>query len=360
MYDEAVAGVLQYVAVDGRPMEDMLCAALHPDDFDIQFRRQGWLSFDYVRPEQVDPQRLSQRWMHSMTKSYSPHAFYDLFGQNTFRKLLGHIYTHSPCPRSELELECSNATILDEHLEFMRNQELAEEVDGGRWQKATRYQHVDNIGRTLEWYVAEWFKRELAAPARYGVHVDDLADGGDLEVVAFVNTLRVWVECKSGHDTTNDQLRLFLQRTRDFSPDMAVLLIDTDGNIGRWVESLNNQRDGGDALYPQDPGRPSPASPQAALEGRTPLRLVGQFPPPRRPLRAPRAQLPGLRPPGVYPHPAPSDGIRAIWTISPLHGRMVRCCLLYGEETVRWCKRRRSRFASTTSPCCWRDRGPHA
>ena len=52
-------------------------------------------------------------------------------------------------------------------------------------------------------------------------------------MVAFVNTKKSGSNV-SGHDTTNDQLRLFLQRKRDFSPDMAVLLIDTDGNIGRW------------------------------------------------------------------------------------------------------------------------------
>lgn len=232
-------------------MQEMMDAALHPDDFDIQFRRQGWLAFDYARPELVDPQRLSQRWWHSMTRDYSPRAFYDRFGDNRFRKLLGHIYTHSPCPRSDLERICDNAARLDDCLEFMSDQELAEE-EGGVWRKAARYQHVNNIGRTLEWYVAEWFKTELAAPARYGVHVDDLAEGGDLDVVAFVNGLRISVECKSGRNTTDEQLRLFMQRARDFAPDIAVLLIDSDGNIGRYIEGLNNQRNGGDGFLPQD------------------------------------------------------------------------------------------------------------
>ena len=232
-------------------MEELLNAALHPDDFDIQFRRQGWLSFDYVRPEMTDPQRLRQRWVHSMTRSYSPHAFFDLFGQNTCRKLLGYIYTHSPCPRNELEGICGNAAMLDEHLEFMRDQELVEE-DGGMWRKAARYQSINNIGPTLEWYVAEWFKTALASPARYGVHVDDLAEGGDLDVVAFVNTLRVWVECKSGRDITDEHLRLFLQRARDFSPDIAVMLIDSDASIATHIERLNGLERYGDPLEEQD------------------------------------------------------------------------------------------------------------
>jgi hypothetical protein len=232
-------------------MEEMIDAALHPDDFDILFRRQGWLSFDYVRPEMVDPRRLSQRWVNSMTTTYSPNEFFRLFGQNTFRKLLGHIYTHSPCPRSDLEAMCSNAATLEQHLAFMRDQELAEDMDG-IWRKAVRYQHVDNIGRTLEWYVAEWFRSTLAAPARYGVRVDDLADGGDLDVVAFVNNLRIWVECKSGRDINDTHLRLFLHRARDFSPDIAVLLIDTDASIATQIERLNGAEDYGHPLEQQD------------------------------------------------------------------------------------------------------------
>lgn len=232
-------------------MDELIHAALFPDDFDIQFRRQGWLSFDYVRPEMVDPQRLSQRWVNSMSKTYSPYAFFELFGQSTFRKLLGHIYTHSPCPLSDLEGICSNITTLGQHLEFMRDQELAEETEG-MWRKAARYQRVDNIGRTLEWYVAEWFKMALAVPARYGVHVDELAEGGDLDVVAFVNGLRVWVECKSGHDITDEHLRLFLRRAREFSPDIAILLIDTGASIAAQVERLNGADDHGDPLESQD------------------------------------------------------------------------------------------------------------
>jgi hypothetical protein len=232
-------------------MDELIHATLHPDDFDIQFRRQGWLAFDYAHPEKADPLRLSQRWVDSMSRSYSPNAFFDLFGQNTFRKLLGYIYTHSPCSLSDLEGICCNTKTLGQHLEFMQDQELAEETEG-KWRKATRYQHVDNIGRTLEWYVAEWFKMVLAVPARYGVHVDELAEGGDLDVVAFVNGLRVWVECKSGRDITDTHLRLFLRRAKGFSPDIAILLIDTDASIATHARRLNDADTFGDPLEEQD------------------------------------------------------------------------------------------------------------
>ncbi len=233
-------------------MDDLMNAMIYPDNFDVLFRRQGWLSFTYVRPEMTDPARLSQRWLDSAKKSYSPSAFFDLFGQNTFRKLLGYICAHSPCVRSDLLRIWDNETIVDEHLTFMEDQELAER-ENDMWRKATRYQHVDNIGRTLEWYVAEWFKVVLSAPARYGVHVDDLAEGGDLDVVAFVDGLRIAVECKSGRDITRRQLDLFAQRASDFSPDIAILLIDTEANIGRHIEVLNSLHEFGNPFSQQDP-----------------------------------------------------------------------------------------------------------
>jgi hypothetical protein len=232
-------------------MDKRVHAMLHPDDFDVLFRRQGWLSFGYARPEEPDPQLLSQRWVDSPTKSYSPFALFDRFGQNTFRKILGYIYTHAPCTRDNLALICSNELLLAEHLDFMNDQELVE-CETDLWRKSRRCQHIDNIGRTLEWYVAEWFRMVLHAPARYGVHVDNLADGGDLDVVAFVDGLRISVECKSGRDIPERQLGLFAQRASEFSPDIAVLLIDTEADIEKHIRVLNSTCQAGNPFRQQD------------------------------------------------------------------------------------------------------------
>lgn len=232
---------------------DALQEALYKDDFDVMFRRHGWLSFSYA-PIYTDAQIISLRWITSPTgKRYSPDAFFRAFGSNTFRKLLRFIFDHSPCTREQLLGICSNEQVLDDHLAFMLEQELAVE-ESGVLIKAPRYTHIHNIGRTLEWYVAEWFRSALEAPARHGVHVDDLAEGGDLDVVAFVDGLRLWVECKSGREITERHLDLFLQRAQEFSPTMAILLIDTDSSIERHIELLNKLSSAfGDPLSAQNP-----------------------------------------------------------------------------------------------------------
>jgi hypothetical protein len=147
---------------------------------------------------------------------------------NVFRKLLRHIYAAKDgVLRAALAENCSNTEMLHDHLAYLQHQELAVERDGVIY-KGERFEHISAIGRTLEWYVTRWFEDFVRCPARYAVHVPGIADGGDLDIVAFMHGLRIWVECKSGNNIDDAQLRLFRQRAQDFSPVMAVLLIDTD------------------------------------------------------------------------------------------------------------------------------------
>ncbi len=90
-----------------------------------------------------------------------------------------------------------------------------------------------NIGRTLEWYVAEWFRLTYSiahlVPVRHGVELAELPLPGDLDVVAFLDESVVVVECKSSSEVDEGQVIRFLQRVQAFRPTLAILLIDTSG-----------------------------------------------------------------------------------------------------------------------------------
>jgi hypothetical protein len=66
--------------------------------------------------------------------------------------------------------------------------------------------------------------------------------GGDLDVVAFVGEIRVWVECKTSRpqDITDGDQRLFLQRAFDFRPEIAVLLVDTQSSVAKLAQDIRN------------------------------------------------------------------------------------------------------------------------
>lgn len=223
------------------------------DGFDLMLRRQGWYLVQH-RPVYTDP-----RVIHLCTdgtvaeKQAQPGAFYEVFGETTFRKLLRHVFFHHQGTLTELRRICGSEQKLARHLDLMQGYRLIE-LDGEIWRKGASYQPINNIGPSLEWYIAEWFRNWLQVPARHGVTIKGVADGGDLDVVAFVDGIRVMVECKSGSPAqiTETDIQLFLRRAADFNPEIAVLLIDTDSRIDQQIDMFNRLRSGGDPLKPQD------------------------------------------------------------------------------------------------------------
>ena len=210
----------------------------YKDDFDLIFQRQGWHQFS-CKPLYNDPNVIKQHWINppQTDKRYSPQGFLQLFGDSTFRKLLSIIFSG---PRTTGDLEHHyGGKKLDGYLAYMNEQEIVV-FENDHWKKAPQYAHLHDIGTTLEWYVAEWFRSVLKTPARHGVHVEGMPEGGDLDVVAFVNDLRIMVECKSGKPSniTEEQLELFLRRAAGFNPDIALLLIDTDQKIDTQIEMI--------------------------------------------------------------------------------------------------------------------------
>jgi hypothetical protein len=225
---------------------------IQPDEFELMLRRQGWHLIRH-RPIQTDPRVIRLPPQDGQDEAYVRQLFYEAFGDNTFRKLLRHIFFHKQCPYDDLRRICRGTEKLDSHLAFMLHHRLIER-EGDTIYKGGAYQHIDNLGPTLEWYVAEWFRTWLQVPARHGVSIKGVVDGGDMDVVAFVESIRVMVECKSGSaaQITENEFKLFLRRAAEFNPEIAVLLIDTESRLDPQIELLNRLRTGGDEIRTQD------------------------------------------------------------------------------------------------------------
>lgn len=203
--------------------------------FKIYLQRQGW-TVTQALTQAGDPRVLR---IDSPSLLRLPDQLYEFLERKTTRKLLRALLT-GPRTREQLLKICSNGDELDSLLARFVEEGIAIQQDG-RWEKGSVCANLHDIGPTLEWMVAEWFRLKLDSPAQHGVTIAEVPKGGDLDVVALVNNLRVWVECKSGHPRsfTDDDLRLYLQRAHDFNPEMAVLLIDTDSSIDELIGRLN-------------------------------------------------------------------------------------------------------------------------
>lgn len=218
----------------------MIPERFYRDDFSVMLRRQGWHLIK-CKPLYTDPDVIAIQYTESPRNiAVSDVAFYELLGENIIRKLLRAVLA-GPRTRQELLQHFSgNEQKLDKVVTLLEQDGLITR-EAESWGKGPELTAINNIGPTLEWYVAEWFRAQLQVPARHGVLLEEVGQWGDLDVVAFVNDVRVMVECKSArpNDIPEAQLRHFLQRAAAFNPEIAALLIDTESSIAKPIDILN-------------------------------------------------------------------------------------------------------------------------
>jgi hypothetical protein len=131
-------------------------------------------------------------------------------------------------------------------------------VKSGKGGYRTRVSPLHSFGPTLEWFIAEVFKREFASPAIYGVSLKKTPSGGDYDVITSWNRRLVYVEVKSSppKGVESSEVSTFFSRIEDLLPEVAILFNDTqlrmkDKLVVMFEEELE-RRYGGESktLYP--------------------------------------------------------------------------------------------------------------
>jgi hypothetical protein len=131
-------------------------------------------------------------------------------------------------------------------------------IKEGKGKYQTRVSPLYSFGPTLEWFIAEMFKREFASPAIYGVSVKNTPSGGDYDVIASWNQRLVYVEVKSSppKGVEQNEISTFFSRMDDILPEASFLFNDTqlrmeDKLVVMFEEELE-RRHGRDSktLYP--------------------------------------------------------------------------------------------------------------
>ena len=157
--------------------------------------------------------------------------FYKNFKSFSYRQILKLIYdSEIGIDASEIRSKLSSLT--QDRLKSLLSQ-LTEDKCIVKDDTDTKYKRAsdNNYARTFEWFICEVFKRELKGIASSGVKILKLRCGGDFDVIARLEDLLVYIECKSGSvfNVSKDDISNFLERYGELAPSFAILIIDTNG-----------------------------------------------------------------------------------------------------------------------------------
>jgi len=166
-----------------------------------------------VFPEDLDP--VFEEELYERMKKYS------------FRLLLRDIIKKRAGFRSsELAGFCS-PEVIQEYLGFLSKSGMIKK-------RGTAFrlvaEGVKSFGETLEWFVAQVFRREFKVPSLWGVRLLEMGTGGDYDVLALVEGRLVYTEVKSSppKHIEQEQVDAFWGRVQELSPALAIFLVDTE------------------------------------------------------------------------------------------------------------------------------------
>ncbi len=153
--------------------------------------------------------------------------FYETMKKYSFRLVLRDIIKHQDRFRIQDLTHYCSPKVAQGYCDLLHKMGAIQKNSAGRYR--TRVSPIYSFGPTLEWFIAEMFRREFASPALYGVHVKKTPSGGDYDVIASWNRRLVYVEVKSSPPKGVElgEVKTFFSRIDDLLPEVAVLFNDT-------------------------------------------------------------------------------------------------------------------------------------
>ncbi len=153
--------------------------------------------------------------------------FYEVMKRYSFRLVLRDMIKHQNRFRIQDLTHYCSPRVAQGYCNLLR--EMGTIVKEGVGRYRTRVSPLYSFGPTLEWFIAEMFKREFASPAIYGVSMKKTPSGGDYDVVASWNRRLVYVEVKSSppKGVESSEVKTFFSRIDDLLPEVTLLFNDT-------------------------------------------------------------------------------------------------------------------------------------
>jgi hypothetical protein len=154
-------------------------------------------------------------------------SFYEMMKKYSFRLFLRDVIKHQIFFRLENVTRYATSEVTKDYVEYLRSIGLAERLSGGF---RLSLEPIKSFGETLEWFVAEIFKKEFAAEAIWGIRFKRTMVGGDYDLIAKVDGAILYMEIKSSppKQIYQNEISAFFDRVSDLSPEISIFFVDTE------------------------------------------------------------------------------------------------------------------------------------
>jgi hypothetical protein len=153
--------------------------------------------------------------------------YYRMLHKYSFRLFLRDVIKHQKLFTLEQVTRYATPSITKGYLDYLLSIRLIRK-------KAAAYSlaksPITSFGVTLEWYIAEIFKREFGSESVWGVKFKRPKIGGDYDVIAKIDSSLIYIEVKSSppKQIYDSEIAAFLDRVADLAPAIAVFFMDTE------------------------------------------------------------------------------------------------------------------------------------
>ena len=212
--DDEIREELAYLKKEVRRLRAAM-ARLTPG-LDVLLKRRG---FSIYKKEPADDLLVPAKRYHA--------GYYRMLHKYSFRLLLRDVIKRHDVFTPDQVTRYATPVVTRTYLEYLLSMKLLKRKTKGY---VLAGGPVKSFGGTLEWYVAELFKREFGSEAAWGVKFKRPRVGGDYDVVAQLDGALVYVEVKSSppKQIYDSEIAAFLDRVGDLAPETAVFLMDTE------------------------------------------------------------------------------------------------------------------------------------
>jgi hypothetical protein len=154
-------------------------------------------------------------------------GFYEMMQRYSFRLFLREVIKHQHLFSLEDVTRYATAEVTDGYVGYMKDIGLIEDVPGGfRLFRSP----IKSFGETLEWFMAEMFRREFSTEAIWGIRFKRPKVGGDYDIIAKVDGSILYMEVKSSppKQIYQSEIAAFFDRVTDLSPEISIFFVDTE------------------------------------------------------------------------------------------------------------------------------------